>query len=68
MSNLVFVYTTLGWGDGAPTQGATEVLAELRSQHAALRAELAALRAGEVAEIDRLAGALGLPRILVTPR
>jgi len=65
LSNLVFVYVTTGWGDGAPTQGTREVFAGLQGEHAALSAELAELRRGDVAEIDRLATELGLPRILV---
>jgi len=65
LSNLVFVYVTTGWGDGAPTQGTREVFAGLQGEHAALSAELAELRRGDVAEIDRLASELGLPRILV---
>jgi len=65
LSNLVFVYETFGWGDGAPTQGAREVFDGLKTQHAALSAELAELERGDVAEIDRLASELGLPRILL---
>ena len=68
LSNLVFAYVTLNWGDGPPTQGAVEVLSEHRARHAELREELAALRAGEIADIERLATELGLPRILVPPR
>ncbi len=67
LSNLVFLYETLTWGDGAPTQGANEVAAELRKWRETLHAELEALLASEVAEMDRVAEGMSLPRI-VLPR
>jgi photosystem II stability/assembly factor-like uncharacterized protein len=65
LSKLVFLYESIRWGDGAPTQGAREVGAELRTERERLHGELAALLASDVAEVDRLAAELALPRILV---
>ena len=67
LSNLVFLYETLRGGDGAPTQGAREVLAELHAERGRLHGEIEALIANQVAAIDRLAGELALPRILLPP-
>lgn len=67
-SNLVFLYDwALLYGDGAPTQGVREVQAELEREIAALDAELAALEAGPLAEVERLARELDLPRLLPAP-
>ena len=64
-SNLTFLYDwALLYGDGAPTQGVREVLAESDAEIARLDAELAALEAGPLAEVERLSRELGLPRIL----
>ena len=68
LSNLVFVYETLRWGEGAPTQGAREVWAELRAEKDRLHGEVESLVAGDVAEIDRVARELELPRIIVPGR
>jgi len=67
LSNLVFLYETRRWGERKPTQGADEVFAELEAERRALHARLEALVATEVAEVERLAAELGVPRI-VAPR
>ncbi len=64
-SNLAFLFETAKWDDGAPTQGMREVHAELQARLAALEERLAALRSGELAELESLARALDLPRILL---
>lgn len=64
LSNLVFVYETRRWGDRKPTQGANEVFAELEAERRALHSKLEALVATEVAEVERLAAELGVPRIV----
>ncbi|MCM2270207.1 MAG: hypothetical protein NDJ75_08895, partial [Thermoanaerobaculia bacterium] len=64
LSNLVFAYETSRWGDGPPTQGTKEVFAALEAERATLHADLAALVATEVAEVERLAEELGVPRIV----
>ena len=67
-SNLVFLYDwALLYGDGAPTQGVREVQAETEAELARLDADLAALDSGPLAEVERLARELGLPRILAPP-
>ena len=64
-SNLVFLYSTARHGMGAPTQGEKEVQAELRTEMAALDKRLQELEAGDLAELERKAAELGLPRILL---
>ncbi len=64
-SNLIFVYETVKWGDGPPTQGAQEVFAELQAELARHEAELADLKATDVKAVDDAARALALPRIVV---
>ena len=63
-SNLIFVYETVGWGDGAPTQGAKEVFAELEAELKGYEKELADLEATDVKAVDEMAKGLGLARIL----
>jgi len=67
LSKLVFLYETLRWGDGAPTQGAREVGAELEAERARLHAAVEALVGSEVATVERLAKEGGLPRIVGLP-
>jgi photosystem II stability/assembly factor-like uncharacterized protein len=65
-SNLVFLYQwALQFGDGAPTQGVREEATALGARLAALRGELEALEAGALADLERLARELALPRILL---
>ena len=65
-SNLVFLYQwALQFGDGAPTAGVREEATTLAARFAELRAELEALEAGPLADLERLAGELALPRILL---
>jgi photosystem II stability/assembly factor-like uncharacterized protein len=65
LSNLIFLYSNVIDGDGAPTQGMTETAAALRDQRADLERELAKLESGELADVDRISGELGLPRVLL---
>jgi len=67
LSQLVFLYESERWGDGAPTQGMREVRELLDAEHRAIRDDLAALRATELAELERLAREAELPRILLGP-
>ncbi len=64
-SNLIFVYETVKDGDGAPSQGAREVFAELQAELARHERELADLVATDVEAVDAAAQALALPRIVV---
>ena len=64
-SNLTFLYVSATWGDGAPTQGMREVAAELATKQSALEAQLAELKGGDLAELEREAQALHLPRVLL---
>jgi hypothetical protein len=52
--------------DYAPSQGLRDQLAENLSELAAIEAELAALRAGELARLEVAAQAL--PRVILPPR
>jgi len=65
LSNLVFVYETVAGGEGSPTQGAREVWDGLRAEKAELHGEVESLVSGPVAELDRIAAELSLPRIIV---
>ncbi|HSM12883.1 MAG TPA: glycosyl hydrolase [Thermoanaerobaculia bacterium] len=64
-SKLSYLWETLIDGDGAPTRGVRETLERLGRRHDDLAAELAALEAGPLAEIDRLARELAVPRIVL---
>jgi len=64
LSNLVWIYENLTWGEGPPTQGVREVWTELKQRRAALAAELATLESSDVAKVNRMAEELALPRIL----
>ncbi len=64
-SKLAFLFEVAKWDDVAPTQGMREVGKELEASIAGLEARLAALRSGDVAELERLARELQLPRILI---
>ncbi len=66
-SNLAFVYETAKWGDGAPTQGAREVFAELLTLLASYEAELSGLEGTDVRAIEELSSALAVPRIVTSP-
>jgi photosystem II stability/assembly factor-like uncharacterized protein len=63
-SKLAFLYVYAISGEGAPTQGEREVRAELASELAALEGQLAALKSGDLADLERLADELNLPRVL----
>lgn len=64
-SNLAFLFDNLKWADGPPTQGLREVFAELSEELARYEAELAELRANDVAKLEALASQLALPRIVL---
>ena len=64
LSNLVWIYENLTWGEGLPTQGVREVWTELKQRRATLGAELATLESADVAKVNRMAEELALPRIL----
>ena len=66
-SNLIFLYITAIYGDGAPTQGVREVDAELQAKLAELEGKLAELKSGDLAELDRETRALNLPRVILKP-
>ncbi|MDQ1349325.1 MAG: hypothetical protein QG573_2704 [Acidobacteriota bacterium] len=64
-SNLVFLYISAVWGEGAPTMGVREVAAELEALIADLEGKLAELKSGELADLEQQARALNLPRVLL---
>ena len=64
-SNLVFLYNSAISGEGAPTQGEREVRAELQAEIAKLQGRLAELKNGDLAELERQARELKLPRVLL---
>ena len=64
-SNLTFLYISAIWGEGAPTQGMRDVAVELAAKLAVLEGELAELKGGELAELEREARAMNLPRVLL---
>ncbi len=64
-SNLTFLYASATWGEGAPTQGMREVAAELAAKLEGLEGQLAELKSGDLAELEREAQALHLPRVLL---
>jgi photosystem II stability/assembly factor-like uncharacterized protein len=64
-SNLTFLYISSSWGEGAPTQGAKEVGAELESLLRGLERQLLELKGGDLAELERQARELNLPRVLL---
>jgi photosystem II stability/assembly factor-like uncharacterized protein len=66
-SNLTFLYISAIYGEGAPTQGVREVAVETAATLAELEAQLTELKAGDLAEIERKAAELHLPRILLKP-
>ena len=63
-SNLTFLYVSAIWGEGAPTQGVREVAQELAAKLTELEGQLAELKSGDLAELEREARALNLPRVL----
>ncbi len=67
LSNLVFVYDNMAGGEGAPTEGMQEVWDGLKKEKQELHGELQTFLAGPVAQLDRQANDLQLPRILVRP-
>lgn len=64
-SNLTFLYISSIWGEGAPTQGMRDVSVELAAKLALLEGQLAELKGGELAELEREARAINLPRVLL---
>ncbi|MEO8196637.1 MAG: glycosyl hydrolase [Thermoanaerobaculia bacterium] len=64
-SNLAFLYVSALWGEGAPTQGVREVAAELAVKLKELEGQLAELKSGDLAEVEREARTLNLPRVLL---
>jgi photosystem II stability/assembly factor-like uncharacterized protein len=64
-SNLVFLYVYSGSGDGPPTQGEREVFAELRQRIQTLEGKLAEIQSGSLAELERQADAMKLPRVIL---
>ena len=64
-SQLSPLYTWAQDSDHAPTQGMLERKAELLTELAAREAEIAALRAAELAQLERLIEAAKLPRFIV---
>lgn len=64
-SNLVFLYISAIWGEGAPTQGMREVAVELAAKLAELEGRLAELKSGDLADLEQLSRALNLPRVLL---
>jgi hypothetical protein len=64
-SNLVFLYSSSLYGESAPTQGEREVFAELQARMQDLDRELAEIRSGSLAELERQAAEMRLPRILL---
>ncbi len=64
-SKLAFLYAYAISGEGAPTQGEREVHAELEAERAALEGRLAELKSGDIAELERQARELKLPRVLL---
>lgn len=64
-SNLTFLYISALWGEGAPTQGMKEVAAELEALLLGLERQLLELKSGDLAELERQARELNLPRVLL---
>ncbi len=64
LSNLVWIYENLTWGEGTATAAVRAVWNDLRKQRAGLEAELQTMREGDVAAINRMAEELSLPRLL----
>ena len=68
LSQLVYLYAIVIHGDGAPGQGVREVGEELALRRQDLEGELAALEAGALAGVERLADDLGVPRVVLPAR
>ncbi|MEO7793924.1 MAG: glycosyl hydrolase [Thermoanaerobaculia bacterium] len=64
-SNLTFVYLSAASGEGAPTQGVRDVATELERVLVGLEREFQELKSGDLADFEREADALRLPRVLL---
>jgi len=65
LSQLLFLYESVTSGEGEPTQGMREVADQLATRQRGLAGELADLEAGPLAEVERLARDLGVPRVVL---
>lgn len=64
-SNLTFLYISAIYGEGSPVQGVRDVGRELDAKLAELERQLAELKSGDLAELEREARTLHLPRVLL---
>jgi photosystem II stability/assembly factor-like uncharacterized protein len=66
-SQLSFLFDAVKEGDGPPTQGMTQVYAELAAELGKLTAEFQALATGDLAKLNAKAKELDLPIVIVPP-
>ena len=66
-SQFSFLFERVKEGDGPPTQGMTQVYAELAAELGKLTGEFQALTTGDLAKLNAKAKELDLPVVIVPP-